>query len=166
MEYDPHERSVPELLRDWGTIMGELRAREIIRTNNNPVGDLAEAIVAEYYHGKRGSFSQAGWDVKTESGDLIQVKALRHGPGSHRRNLSPIRDTGYSHVVIAIFDESFRVLDGLRLSRALVEKLFPTLAYVNGRIITVTQSLSENREVEHLDLRAAAEHLGRSVPAE
>ncbi|HEY7933645.1 MAG TPA: hypothetical protein VID48_07450 [Solirubrobacteraceae bacterium] len=40
--------------------MRELRARNIIRTNNNPARDIAEAIVTEYYSGERGGFAQAG----------------------------------------------------------------------------------------------------------
>lgn len=139
--------------------MRELRAREIIRTNNNPVGDIAEAVVAEYYQGIRGSFAQAGWDVKVGD-ELIQVKALRQVPGTKRRNLSPIRDTDYSSVVIVIFDEDFNVLEGLKLTRDLVEQLFPHRAYVNGRIITVTGRLRENADVAHLDLAEAALRVG------
>jgi hypothetical protein len=58
----PSTRSTPELLREWAAIMRELRARGVIRTNNNPVGDIAEAIVARHYGGERASFGQSGWD--------------------------------------------------------------------------------------------------------
>ena len=56
MSYDPAKRSTRELLADWAAIMRQLRARDVIRTNNNPIGDIAEAIVAAHYHGERGSF--------------------------------------------------------------------------------------------------------------
>src|SRR4051812_43087702 len=107
MSYTATHNSTPQLLRDWGAIMRELRARDIIRTNNNPVGDIAEAIVAEHYAGERGSFAQAGWDVRTPQGERIQVKAMRQTAGSKRRNLSPIRDNDYDSVVIVIVDEDF-----------------------------------------------------------
>lgn len=109
MTYEPAERSTPQLLADWSAIMRELRVRDIIRTNNSPAGDIAEAIVAEHYGGARGSFSQAGWDVETSDGELIQVKAMRQTPTSKRRNLSPIRDRTYHSVVIVLFDEDFQV---------------------------------------------------------
>jgi hypothetical protein len=67
--YKPGKRSTRELLLDWATIMRALRDRGVIRTNNNPIGDIAEAIVHEYYGGDRGSFSQVGWDVKTPDGE-------------------------------------------------------------------------------------------------
>jgi hypothetical protein len=61
VDYVPDDRSTPQLLRDWGAVMRELCARKVIRTNNNPVGDIAEAIVAEHYGGERGTFAkQAG----------------------------------------------------------------------------------------------------------
>jgi hypothetical protein len=140
--------------------MAELRVRDVVRTNNNPAGDIAEAIVATYYGGERGSFSQAGWDVRTSAGERIQVKAIRVTPTSRRRNLSPIRDDAYDSVVIVVFDENFQVVEGLKLSRQTVEDLFAHRAYVNGRVITVTRALRRDPRVETIDLRAAADRLG------
>jgi hypothetical protein len=160
MPYRPTDRSTQELLADWGAIMRELRARDVVRTNNNPVGDIAEAIVAEHYAGERGSFAQAGWDVQTPQGERIQVKAMRQAAGAKRSNLSPIRDRDYDFVVIVIFNEHFVVTEGLRLSRAAVEDLFAHRDYVNGRIITITNALRADHRVEAVDLSAAARRLG------
>lgn len=159
MSYDPSGRTTPELLADWAAVMRELRLREVIRTNNNPVGDIAEAIVAAYYDGERGGFSQAGWDVTTRDGERIQVKAIRQTPNRARCNVSPIRDTDYDSVVIVLFDEDFRVTEGLKLPRHVVEELFPHRAHVNGRIITVTQALRADPRVEAVDLSEAADRL-------
>ena len=71
--------------------MRQLRARDIIRTHNNPIGDIAEAIVAHHYGGARGSFSQAGWDVVLPTGERLQVKALRQTGARGWRNLSAPR---------------------------------------------------------------------------
>jgi hypothetical protein len=158
-DYEPESRTTTELLADWAAVMRELRHRDVIRTNNNPVGDIAEAIVASHYSGERGGFSQAGWDVRTGDGERIQVKAMRTTLSSKRRNLSPIRDADYDSVVIVIFDESFRVLDGLKLAREVVEEIFVHRDYVNGRIITVTAALRADPRVEALDLSTAAERL-------
>lgn len=157
--YKPEGRTTTELLSDWASVMRELRVRDVIRTNNNPVGDIAEAIVASHFAGERGGFSQAGWDVRTVDGERIQVKAMRTTLTSKRRNLSPIRDADYDSVVIVIFDESFQVLEGLKLAREVVEELFPHREYVNGRIITVTAALRADPRVEALDLSTAADRL-------
>src|SRR4051794_24616043 len=103
MSYDAAARSTPQLLADWAAVMRELRVRDVVRTNNNPVGDIAEAIVAAHYGGERGGFSQAGWDVKTPDGERIQVKSMRTTPTTKRRNLSPIRDSDYDSVLVVIF---------------------------------------------------------------
>ena len=155
MTYDPALRSTRELLADWAAIMRQLRDRGIIRTNNNPIGDIAEAIVAEHYGGERGSFSQAGWDVLLPSGERLQVKALRQTGARGRRNLSPIRDVDYDAVIVVIFDEDFRVNEGLRIERATVEELFPHRAHVNGRIITITKKLRGHPDVAVIELSDA-----------
>src|SRR3954468_23922278 len=106
MSYDPGSRSTGNLLRDWSAVMRELRKREIIRTNNNPVGDIAEAIVHAHYGGERESFSNAGYDVKTPDGERIEVKAIRVAEGGKAgRGLSPIRKSDYDVVVVVVFGE-------------------------------------------------------------
>ncbi len=159
MTYDPETRTTSQLLSDWAAIMRQLRVRDVVRTNNNPVGDIAEAIVAAHYDGERGSFSQAGWDVKTPAGERIQVKSLRQTATGKRSNLSPIRDADYDSVVIVIFDEDFRVTEGLKLAREVVEDLFEHRPYVNGRIITVTARLRADKRIETLELAPAAQGL-------
>lgn len=156
MSYDPAKRSTRELLADWAAIMRQLRVRDVIRTNNNPIGDIAEAIVAAHYDGERGSFSQAGWDVRLADGTKLQVKALRLTGARGRRNLSPIRDTDYDAVIVVIFNEDFRMSEALRIPRATVEQLFPHREHVNGRIITVTNKLRAAASVEVIHLSDAA----------
>lgn len=160
MSYDPASRSTPELLADWAAIMRQLRLRDVVRTSNNPAGDIAEAVVAAYYNGERGSFSQAGWDVMTQEGERVQVKAMRVTAANQKRtNLSPIRDVDYESVIIVIFDEDFRISEGLKLTRELVEELYDHRAYVNGRIITVTAKLRADPRVERVDLTDAYRRL-------
>jgi hypothetical protein len=157
--YDATSRTTPELFEDWAAVMRELRARDVIRTNNNPVGDIAEAIVAAHFDGERGSFSQAGWDVLTADGGRIQVKAIRQTPKYTRTTLSPIRDSEYDSVVVVIFDEDFRVTEGLKVARSVVEEMFPHKPYVNGRVISVTKAFREHPSVEAIDLAPAAAKL-------
>lgn len=160
MTYETASRSTPQLLRDWSAIMRTLRLREVIRTNNNPVGDIAEAIVARHYNGVRGSFAQAGWDVKTVDGERIQVKAIRQTASRRHSNVSPIRDREYDYVVIVVVDEDFVVTEGLRLSRKTVEDLFPHREWINGRVIRLTAALRADPRIEMLDLSTAADQLG------
>jgi hypothetical protein len=124
VSYDASQKDKRELLSDWVAIMRQLRALGVVRTNNNPIGDIAEAIVCDHYGGERGSFSQKGWDVKTPDGELIQVKSRRKTPDSKPALLSPISNDEYDSLVVVIFNEDFQVTEGLRATRALVEERF------------------------------------------
>lgn len=152
--------STPELLRLWAGIMTELRTRDVVRTNNNPVGDIAEAIVHEHYGGRRGSFSQKGWDVETHDGQRLQVKGIRRTGLRGRRNLSAIRDSDYDLVVVVVFDEDFRLTTALSIPREVVEEMFPIRPYVNGRIITVTDALAMRSGIATIDMTAAYQRVG------
>lgn len=148
--------SVRELLALWAGTLRELRDRGVVRTFNNPIGDIAEELVAIHYAGERGSFSQKTWDVR--SGDeLLQVKALRRTGTTTRRNLSPVRaDEGYTAVIVVIFTEDLRVEEALRIPRAVVNELFVHRPHVNGRVITLTRRLLEHPAVATIHLSDTA----------
>jgi hypothetical protein len=144
--------SVRELLSVWANSLRELNDRGVVRTFNNPIGDIAEELVALHYGGERGSFSQKTWDVKVGD-ELLQVKALRRTGVRTRRNLSPIRsDEGYTAVVIVIFTNDLRVESALRVPREVVNELFPWRTRVNGRIIVVGGRLVAHPAVKTIEL--------------
>lgn len=155
MPADISSMKVTELLRLWAGTMTELRGRGVLRTNNNPVGDVAEAIAHEHYGGRRGSFSQKGWDLEDIAGRRLQVKGIRKTGLSGRTNLSPIRDSDYDVVVVVAFDTYFSLTATLEVPREVVEELFPIRPYVNGRVITVTDALTHHPDVTVIDMSAA-----------
>lgn len=142
--------------------MRELRKRDVIRTNNSPVGDIAEAIVHGHYGGERASFSQAGWDVRTPDGERIQVKSIRTTATTKRKNLSPIRDRDYDSVVVVVFDEEFQVTDALKLTRDVAEDTASWVGHVNGHVLYLNRLLADQR-VEHIDLGDAYARLNAHV---
>jgi len=160
MSYDSAQRTTPQLLEDWAAIMRALRDRGIIRTSNNPVGDIAEAIVAEHFTGERAPSSQKNWDVRTADGERIEVKGIRQLKGGSRRsNVSPIRGAEYDTVVVVLLDDNFKVTEGLRIPRAVVEELFGHNDHVNGVVIKVSKALRDHPGVQPVDLTEAASRL-------
>ena len=148
MAYDPANKSKQELLSDWAAIMREMLRRGIVRTANNPVGDIAEALVADYYGVDLATSSQKSWDLKTKEGELVQVKARRTTGGSKSLALSPIRsEDGYDFVVAVIFSEDFGTTEALKIPRSVVNSRFKRRRHVNGRVITITDSLRQHEEV-------------------
>lgn len=145
-----------ELLSLWAGTLRELKRREIVRTFNSPIGDIAEELVALHYKGERGLFSQKAWDVRI--GDqYLQVKAIRHVAGQGLRNLSPVRsDDGYDAVIAVVFTEDIRVEKAIRIPRDVVNELFPVEPHINGRSIRLTSYLLEHAGVEEIPLSDSA----------
>jgi len=149
---DMKRLTVRELLALWASSLRELKERGVVRTFNNPIGDIAEELVALHYGGERGGFSQKTWDVRVGE-ELLQVKALRRTGAPGRRNLSAVRsETGYTAVVVVIFTEDLRVESALRIPREVVNELFPHRPHVNGRVIILGPSLLEHPAVETIEL--------------
>jgi hypothetical protein len=147
------KRSTRELLTLWAAIMRELRRRGVVRTANNPIGDIAEAVVADHFKGTRASFSNPGWDVRTPDGERLEVKALRVTEAKSRSNLSPIPPTStYSAVIVVVFDEQLRVTEALRVPRKTVERLFKPRKRDGARVIRLGRRLREARGVESVNI--------------
>jgi hypothetical protein len=145
-----------ELLDVWTGSLDELHARGVVRTYNNPIGDIAEAIVARHYGGIRGGFSQAAWDVAIGQ-ELLQVKACRRATAKTRLGFSPVRHTdGYTALVLVVFTAGMRVEQAWRIPRETVNALAKYNAHVNGLKIGLTAAVTSHPEVEPLELSDAA----------
>lgn len=143
--------SVAELLRLWSSSTNELKSRGVIQTRNT-VGEIAEAVAHAYLGGTRGSFIQTGWDIRMDSGERVQVKGIWRTSDRRRSNTSAIRDENYDSVLIIEFDDFFERAHGYRVERHVVEELFAVTAYINGRIIKMTEKFRNDDRVTQIDL--------------
>lgn len=141
-----------QLLALWAQMLRTLHDRGVVRTFNNPIGDIAEELVAVHYGGERGSFSQASWDVLTPDDERLQVKALRRTGAKSCRNLSPVRSDDYTAVVVVIFTEDLRVEQAIRIPQPVVNELFEVRPHIDGRIITITHQLLDHPAVTTFEL--------------
>ena len=66
--------SAPELFSLYRGILGELKCRNMIRTDNNPAGDYAEFLVMTALGGELAANSEKSWDVRGSDGEKLQVK--------------------------------------------------------------------------------------------
>jgi hypothetical protein len=164
MSYDPAAPTLGELLEDWAAIMRELKARKLLKTNNLPTGEFAEVVVAVHYGGVRHGFSHHGCDVTTADGERLQVKGTRHlGSGPCGAGLTPIRKATYDSVVVVVFDEDFRVIEGLKFPREVVEDKFPIEAYRNARAVRLTRDLRADPRTESVDFSDAHRRIHEGV---
>lgn len=146
--HDLRGMEVAELLALYRAILAELRARDVIRTDNAPAGDYAEYLVAVAFQGELApSTSEKGWDIRAADGARLQVKA-RVVPEPTRRSqkqLSPFRSFDFDEAVIVLLsDRDYSVARAVRLPRGVVEELSVDNAHVNGRILHATDEVLDH----------------------
>lgn len=75
----------------YRAILGELKSRDVIRTENAPVGDYAEYLMKTALGGRLASNSEKSWDVLGKDGEKLQVKArvVSDPPEPGQLQLSP-----------------------------------------------------------------------------
>lgn len=109
------KRQTPRaLLTLHGDIMEELRRRGIVRSANNPTGDLAEYIFCKAYDWDREGNSKAGFDASCkETRKKYQIKARRLTSRNKSRQLSAIRELDSRHfdyLAAILFNERYEVV--------------------------------------------------------
>jgi len=132
--------SEKSLLQLHGEITKELRNRGVVRTNNNPLGDYTEWMVAKALGLALAANSKAGYDGISESGVKVQIKGRRITPDNNSRQLSAIRkydENDFDELAAVVFDEKYNVLDALLIPHSVVGEYARYRAHVNAHILTL-----------------------------
>nr|VFK21824.1 MAG: hypothetical protein BECKLPF1236B_GA0070989_12775 [Candidatus Kentron sp. LPFa] len=80
--------SEARLLRLHASIINELKARGVVRTRNNPIGDYyTEWLVAEALDLELTDNCAAGYDATNSNGKRYQIKGRRITPENNSRQL-------------------------------------------------------------------------------
>src|SRR5258705_13893481 len=135
-------QSTARLLRDWTAIMRELRRREIIRSENNPTGDLAEGLVAGLYGVELETNSTAGYDLCLSDGTRMQVKAhrrtLRSKP-SHYGLIRKLDADPFADLVAGNFNAEVTVESAFRMALDVIRRLGRFSNQSNARRLAIIQ---------------------------
>jgi hypothetical protein len=116
-----HTKSIAELLALHSAVMEELRERGVLRSANNPVGDLAEYLFCSAFGWTQENNSAKAFDAVDASGIRYQVKGRRIHRRNRSRQLSAIRDLGGFDVLAAVlFDDDYRVTRAALVPAAVV----------------------------------------------
>ena len=148
-----------ELLALSRGILAELRHRGVIRSGNAPAGDYAELLVQQATGGQLAPNSQRSWDVKTPTGERLQVKArvVPNPRTAGRRQLSVFRSWDFDAAVIVLFDDEFRVWRAARLPVETLQAAARFVQHVSGYRVLAKDELLAAGDDWTERLRAAVE---------
>lgn len=132
---DLTQLSAAELLALHAQVGEELRVRGVVRSANNPTGDLAEHLFCAAFVWTQAPNSERGFDAKGASGVRYQIKGRRVHRRNPSRQLSAIRDLAGRHFDVlagVIFDDDFRVVRAALIPRGVVEERSTYVAHTNS----------------------------------
>ncbi len=130
-----HTETVTQLMARYGALLRELRTRGVTRTDNNPVSDYAEALVARAFSLERGHGATRGYDARDADGIRYQVKARRLSPIYNNRQLGTIRaldQDRFDVLVGVLFEEDFAIRRAAAIPITVVRDRARSVGYVNG----------------------------------
>jgi hypothetical protein len=133
--------------------LSELRHRGIIRTENAPAGDYAEYLVALAFGGELAPNSEKSWDVRTSSGERLQVKArvVSDPPTRGQRQLSPFRSFDFdSAVIVLLADTDYSVWRAVEVPRDVIEERSTFRSHVNGNVLHATADVLDHPDATDL----------------
>lgn len=127
--------SVAELLLLHAQVGEELRDRNIVRSANNPTGDLAEYLFCKAFGWHQAPNSERGFDAVGADGVRYQIKGRRIHRRNKSRQLSAIREIegGLFDVLAGVlFDDDFKVMKAALIPAILVIERSSYIARTNS----------------------------------
>lgn len=145
------------------SIIAELRQRGLVRTNNKPLGDIAEQVVLAARGGVLEPNSMKSHDITDPSGRRIQVKAMGGRAAGKAGKFSPFRSFDFDTAVFLVFaPETFEISLAREVSAGAIEAVAHYSPHTNGRQPTLRQI--ENAGIDVTDeMRAAYAALDDAV---
>lgn len=127
--------------------MRELRHREIIRSFNNPVADIAEWMAAKAFQLTLERNSAKAYDAVDGAGLRYQIKSRRITAANTSTQLGVMRDleSAQFDILLALyFTEEFEIRAAYRIPHAAVLRHARFSRAQRGHIITLTRSLLQD----------------------
>lgn len=132
--------AVRDLLTLDAAVIAELRVRGLTRTNNKPIGDIAEHIVHIARGGSLEPNSTKSHDITTPTGKRIQVKAMGARIAGANGKFSAFRSLDFDSAVFLVFDATtFNLVEAYETTADIIEKHARLVPHINGRQPTLRQ---------------------------
>ncbi len=118
----------------------ELRRRQIVRTQNNPLGDYTEWLVAKSLNLDLANNSKAGYDAIDSNGVKIQIKGRRITSKNKSTQLNAIRnlqEKDFDELIAVIYDEHFNINEAVSIPHTVIAEHATYRKHVNAHILFV-----------------------------
>jgi hypothetical protein len=156
-----------QLFEQYSAILGELRRRDVTRTNNAPAGDYAEWLVQRALGGRLAPNSEKSFDLETEDGTRVQVKARAVSEKilAGQRQMSSFRTWAFDQAAMVQFAKNdYSIVRAVLVPVEQVRDSARWTKHVNGHVAFMTEALMTSPGSTNITdaVRAASE----STPAE
>ncbi len=154
---------VKDLMQLEASIVLEFRRRELVRTNNKPLGDIAEYIVWLARGGTLEPNSTRSHDITTTAGHRIQVKAMANRAAGVGARFSPFRSADYHTATFLVFDVSFEIVEAHEVAAADIEQHIRFVPHVAGRSPSLAQVRTLGSDIT-TEMQAAYARIDDALP--
>ncbi|WP_189495797.1 hypothetical protein [Algimonas arctica] len=135
--------------------MEELRERAVIRSANNPTGDLAEFLFCKAFNWVQAPNSMKSYDATDTKGYRYQIKGRRVHRRNASRQLSAIRDfdgEGFDWLTVVLFDDDYNILRAALVPRNVVAVRGVHVKHTNSLKFMMTDSVWANPGVQDVTI--------------
>lgn len=147
--------TVADLLAAHSAAINELRARGVLRTQNNPTGDYTEWLVSRHLGLTLEGNSSKGFDAVDSNGLRYQIKGRRITHANPSTQLGVIRDIvgfNFDFLIAVVFNEDWAVHRAVKIPHGAVDGLSRFRKHVNGHVMLLRPSALLNEAVEDITL--------------
>ncbi|RAK69522.1 hypothetical protein [Hymenobacter edaphi] len=163
-----------DLMQQYGTVLRRLTELKVCRTNNSPIGDYTEWLVAQKLGLGLENNSKLWYDAYRQATPAApkiryQIKGRRMRSKDKNVEFSAIRGLHHEHfeyLIIVAFNEDFGIEYALQIPHAVVPGLVKMSTHVNAhRLVIRPSQLSRIRQLSDvLDLTSVLS-AAAAVPA-
>lgn len=159
---DPPELTtltVPQLLALHSGIGEELRQRGVVRSANNPTGDLAEYLFCQAFGWTHAPNSERGFDATGSDATRYQIKGRRVHRRNKSRQLSAIRNLSsrpFDVLAGVLFDDDFRIMRAALVPFEVVKRRATFVAHTNSSKLMLRDEIWEDAGVKDVTRKLVA----------
>jgi len=144
------QHSTDKLLKLHSEIGNMLRSRGVVRSSNNPVGDLSEYLFCNAFDWSQEANSKASIDATDKQGLTYQIKGRRLTAHNRSRQLSALRnlsEKSFDFLAGVLFNEDYSIYRAILIPIDIVLNNSRYSKHVNAHLFVLRDEIWEVKGV-------------------